>query len=56
MASGACRDNFARTIEIWESSLLPSPLPLMEYELVFSLSVLSQYRKIAPQSQFCLDF
>lgn len=45
MASGACHDNFARTIEIWEYSLLPSPRPLMEYELVFSLSVLSQYRK-----------
>lgn len=45
LASSACHDNVARTIEIREHDLLPSPVPLMEYELVYSVRVLSRYTK-----------
>lgn len=57
VASGACHDKVVRTIEISECGSLPLTLPLMEHELVISVSVLSQSRKkTVPQSQLCLDF
>lgn len=56
MASGACHDKVVRITEMPEYASLPLPLLLMEYELVISISVLSQYRKkMVPQSQL-LDF